>query len=374
VVVRRLSESRAVEQALVKFYSKQFGISEDDAKSILQPVLERKDVLKEITSRLPEIQSMAEAISKLPPELRQPMVDLFTRSILTREDEEDMAEITRTAKSLSKAMVIAKMMSTIISQALKEEQTNKQPEVESLKAELIKTELEKMRTEFKSEIEKLKEEIKSVKGEKRKNILVKLAKSLSKLAEALEVHERRFEEIERRLEAIQQTPVVQQPPSQQQPQSQPVPQPQAESKEAESKEDLKKKVRELIRDSTEFLQEFGFEVRKPGEASFRKEKSTIDKLIDKIADAISDKDVIKVVAEAIKETLRELRQAQGQGQPATVHSIPRLESYMSEIAGVEETPKGSGATVGSAGGEVVGGEEGPEGPRVAEGSAGDGSQ
>jgi Asp-tRNA(Asn)/Glu-tRNA(Gln) amidotransferase C subunit len=368
-VVRRLSESQALEQALVKFYSKQFRISEDDARTILQPILERKDVLKQITSRLPEIQSMAEAISKLPPELRQPMVDLVTRSILTREDEEDMAEITRTAKSLSKAMVVAKMVSTIIAQALKEEQTNKQPEAESLKVELIKTELDKMRTEFKSEIDKLKEEIKSIKGEKRKNILVKLAKSLSKLAEALEVHERRFEEIEKRLEAIQQAPVVQQP--QLQP-AQPA-QPQPESKEAESKEDLKKKVKELIRESTEFLEEFGFEVRKPGEASSRKEKSTVDKLIDKIADAISDKDVIRIVAETIKETLRELRQAQGQGQPATTPSIPRLESYISEVA-EEETPKGSGVTVGSAGGGIVGGEEGPEGPRVAEGSAGDGSQ
>ncbi len=360
-----MSESQAVEQALVKFYSKQFGISEDDAKAMLQPVLERKDVLKEITSRLPEIQSMAEAISKLPPELRRPMVDLVTRSILTREDEEDMAEITRTAKSLSKAMVVAKMVSTIISQALKEEQTNKQPEVESLKAELIKTELDRIRTEFKSEIEKLKEEIKSVKSKKRKNVLVKLAKSLSKLAEALEVHERRFEEIEKRLEAIQQAPVVQQPPPQ-------PAQPQAEPKEAEPKEDLKKKVRELIRESTEFLEEFGFEVRKPGEMVSRKEKSTVDKLIDRLADAISDKDVIRTVAEMIKETLRELRQAQG--QPATTTSIPRLESYMSEVAGGEEAPRSSWATVGLAGGGAVGGEEGPEGPGVAEGSAGGGSQ
>jgi Asp-tRNA(Asn)/Glu-tRNA(Gln) amidotransferase C subunit len=360
-----LSESQAVEQALVKFYSKQFKIGEDEARTILQPVLERKDVLKQITSRLPEIQSMAEAISKLPPELRQPMVDLVTRSILTREDEEDIAEITRTAKSLSKAMVVAKMVSTIISQALKEEQTNKQNEAESLKVELIKTELDKIRTEFKSEIEKLKDEIKSIKGGKRKNILVKLAKSLSKLAEALEVHEKRFEEIERRLEAIQQIPVVHQP------QPQPA-QPQAEPKEAEPKEDLKKKVRDLIRESTEFLEEFGFEVRKPGEAVSRKEKSTIDKFIDKIADAISDKDVIKTVAEMIKETLRELRQAQG--RPATTASIPRLESYMSEVAGGEEIPEGFGATVGSAGGGAIGGEEGPEGPRVAEGSAGDGSQ
>jgi t-SNARE complex subunit (syntaxin) len=111
-VVRRLSESQAVEEAIVKFYSKQFKINEDEARAILQPVLERKDVLKQVTSRLPEIQSMAEAISKLPPELRQPMVDFVTRNILSREDEEDMSEIMRTAKSLGKAMVMARSRPT----------------------------------------------------------------------------------------------------------------------------------------------------------------------------------------------------------------------------------------------------------------------
>jgi Asp-tRNA(Asn)/Glu-tRNA(Gln) amidotransferase C subunit len=367
VVVRRLSESQAVEEAIVKFYSKQFKINEDEARAILQPVLERKDVLKQVTSRLPEIQSMAEAISKLPPELRQPMVDFVTRNILSREDEEDMSEIMRTAKSLGKAMVMARMVSKIFSEAFKEEQTNKSQETESLKAELLKTELDKIRTEVKSEIEKLKEEIKSVKSGRRKSVLVKLAKSLSKLAEALEVHERRLEEIEKRIEAIQQAPITQPP------QPQPA-QPQVESREGESKEDLKKKVRELIKESAEFLEEFGFEIRKPGELATPKEKSPIDKFIDKMAETISDKDVIRTIAETIKETLKELKQAQGQGTPVTTPSIPRLESYMGEVVGGEEGSKGSGATVGSAGGEVVGGEEGPEDSGVAEGSTSSGSQ
>jgi Asp-tRNA(Asn)/Glu-tRNA(Gln) amidotransferase C subunit len=365
--VVRLSESQAVEQALVKFYSKQFKISEDEARTILQPVLERKDVLKQITSRLPEIQSMAEAISKLPPELRQPMIDFVTRSILSREDEEDMSEIMKTAKSIGKAMVMARMVSKMFSEAFQEEQTNKSKEAESLKAELLKTELDKLRTEIKSEVEKLKEEIKSVKNERRKSVLVKLARSLSKLAEVLEVHERRFEEIEKKIESIQQIPVMQPP------QPQPA-QPQIESREGEPKEDLRKKVKDYIREAREFLEEFGFEIRKPGELVAPKEKSPIDKFIDKIAETISDKDVIRMIAETIKETLKELKQAQGQGTPATTPNIPRLESYMGEVAGWEETPKGSGATVGSAGGEAVGGEEGSEGSGVAEGSASGGSQ
>jgi chromosome segregation ATPase len=331
-VVVRLAESQAgLEQILVKLYSKHFKISEDEAKALLQPILAKKDVLKQIASRLSDIQATAEAISKLPPELRQPMVDFVTRSILTSEDEEDMAEIMRTAKSLSKAMIMAKMVSKMFSEAFPEEQEKKAQEVEALKAELSK-----IREEVKAEIEKLKQEIMSA---RRKSVLAKLAKSLSKLAEVLEAHERRLEEVEKKIESMQRAPVTQ--PAQSQ----------TESKEAESKEDLKKKVRELIRESTEFLQEFGYEVKKPGESTTPKEKSPLDKFIEKITETLGDKDVIKIIAETVKETLRELRQAQG--QPATTPSIPKLESYL---------------------GEVVGGGEGPEGLGVAEGSASGGGQ
>jgi tetrahydromethanopterin S-methyltransferase subunit G len=337
-VVVRLAESKAgVEEVLVKLYSKHFKMSEDEARAMLQPILAKKDVLKTISSRLPEIQATAEAISKLPPELRQPMVDFVTRGILSHEDEEDMSEISKMAKSISKAAIVAKMVSQIMSEAFKEGQGEKKnpQEVEALKAEL-----DKIREEVKAEIEKVKQEIK---GARRKSILVKLAKSLSKLAEVLEAHEKRFEEIEKKIESIesiQQTPVTQQA------------QPQTESKEGESKEDLRKKVRELIRESTEFLEEFGYEVKKPGESTAPKEKRPIDKFIDRIAEALSDKDVIRTMAETIKETLKELRQAQGQGQSVTATSIPRLESYL---------------------GEAVGGGEGSEGSGVAEGSASSGS-
>lgn len=333
----RLAESKAgVEEVLVKLYSKHFKMSEDEARAMLQPILAKKDVLKTISSRLPEIQATAEAISKLPPELRQPMVDFVTRGILSHEDEEDMSEISKMAKSISKAAIVAKMVSQIMSEAFKEGQGEKKnpQEVEALKAEL-----DKIREEVKAEVEKLKQEIKSA---RRKSILVKLAKSLSKLAEVLEVHEKRLEEIERKVESIQQTPIIQ--PAQ----------PQPESKEDESKEDLKKKVKDYIKESKEFLEEFGFEVKKPGESQTPpKEKSSIDKLIDRITETLSDKDVIRIVAEMVKETLKELRQAQGQGQSATAPSIPRLESYL---------------------GEAVGGGEGSEGSGVAEGSASGGSQ
>ena len=351
-----------LEEFLVKMFSKQMKISEEQARATLQPILARKDVLKEISSRLPEIQSMADTISKLPPEMRQPMFDLVVRNIVSREDDEDedVAEITKTAKSIGKAMAVAKVVSKIVSEALKEEQDKKPQDIESLKADLIKTELEKIKTEIKSEVESLKKEIKRIKSKRRKNVLAKLAKSLSKLAEALEVHERRFEEIEKKIESMQQAPVVL--PAQPQPA-----QPQAEPREGESKEDLKKKVRDLIRESTEFLEEFGFEVRKPGESKTGKEKSALDKLIDRLSEMLGDKEVIKTVAEMVKETFRELRQAQGQGPTTTTTRIPKLESYLGEV---EESSAGGSAPEGGA----VGGGEGPEGPGVAEGSAGGDSQ
>lgn len=301
--------SQRFKELLVKAYAKKYNVSEEDARSVLAPILSDEDRLGKLEKLVNELGVTAEALSKIPNEVKPIAASMLIGE--TMRDEGDMSS--RELKKLARDVA---MIRAIFSGVFSEDRNADQSLLEEIRS-------------LKEENQKLREEIRSIREEKEKKELNmkigKLGKMLKKIVGKLTELEERVSEVESKGGQVTQN-------------------------EKKSIKDLKEEITSMINDAKDLLEALGYDVKKPSEMMHIPEKEyelrskreqTMMELIGKhigpaLADYLKEPKKIAELLMALKSigvgSQSSAPPQQPAGPPRATSAPPKLEEFLKEKA------------------------------------------
>jgi hypothetical protein len=357
---------------MINIYAKKYNIPVDQAKAILQPILSKKDRLKDLEEFMSRVESMKPVINTLPEDARTPISLLLARELLSSSSK---------TQNTTDLVIVKELL-----KGLREEDPEVRKladEVRALKDMIIEERTKKsLIDEFRNEISSIRKEI-----EELRNRMAQPAAPQEKrgeLDELMRKIEDRFKYIEDRLNQLQK------------------PQPEFKSLITQALKDLKETVQlakeyGLVRESggdgtrqlspeemAEILKKYGYDVRKATispeefekikeriweearrevERELEVEKARIESAASIIRDLIKEVGgpVIKSITEAQKDYAKELlmrRLQQLQSMQYQQPQIPQQPQQPQQQVQQVEVSKSAGS--GEQGGSVEGGKPNKE--------------
>jgi len=312
-----LSEQNSLMDAMINIYAKKYNIPVDQAKAILQPILSKKDKLKDLEEFMRRIESMKPMINTLPEDARTPISLLLARELLSSSSK---------TPSTTDLVIVKELL-----KGLKEEDPEVRKladEIKALKEMIIEERTKKsLIDEFRNEISSIRKEIEELRNKMAQPTIPQERRG--ELDELMRKLEDRFKSIEDRLNQLQK------------------PQPEFKSLTAQVLKDLEETLQlakkyGLVRESggdgtrqlspeemAEILKKYGYDVRKATispeefekikerikeearreiERELEVEKARIESAANIIRDLIKEVGgpVIKSITESQREYAREL--------------------------------------------------------------------
>ena len=298
-------------EALINAYAKAKGISVEEARAILEPMLRKPEYKDELTKFLNEIGLLGDVLTRVPPESRE----VITKAVIEKStyDEEDDTE--SMIKELRKLGIQMAAINAIMSNAFKSNSNNS----ENMNNPML-DELRKQNELLQKQIQELKEELrKKEEEEKYKAIMGTIEKLNNKIAE-----------LSKTVEEIRKNPNI------------PI----------EEKKSAIEQLSELISNAKkeiEALESIGIKIVNKGEPEIRDKMLDIEKAKSEAWSSVLKEHIGPAVAELIKDPrklvdviryAREVATSKNyMAEQANVeheeepNEIPKLENFLNEVSG-----------------------------------------
>jgi len=331
-----MSESDRLLEVLALIYSKKYNVPPDEAKKIIQPLLSRKDRLKELQEFMSRLDSMKPVIQNLPDEAKAPASLLILKELMGSTKSNTSATDVVIAKELIKSLRDEDPQVKTLAEEVKQLRELYSKLIEQMGAKSAMDELRKDIDELKKALAEIRQReaqtqqppqqpiIASDVVKKLEERLASLEEKLTKTQPSKTIIAEALKELDDTIKLAQQYGLIKTAPPQQ-----PVPAQQTQISPEELAEQLKKygyKVERITPENIDkFLEEYKKRIRDELERELEVEKARIQSITDIIKDVIREVGgpIIKTITDAQKEYLNRLLymrlQQLSQGTPSDRH-------------------------------------------------------
>jgi polyhydroxyalkanoate synthesis regulator phasin len=316
-----MSDADRLLEVLALVYSKKYNVPPDEAKKIIQPLLSRKDKLKELQEFISRLDSIKPVIQSLPDEAKAPASLLILKELMGSTKTNTSATDVVIAKELIKSLRDEDPQVKALAEEIKQLREMYSKLIEQMGAKSAMDELRKDIDELKKALAEIRQREAQAQQPPQQppiasDVVKKLEERLASLEEKLTKTQTQpsktiiaeaLKELDDTIKLAQQYGLIKAAPSQQ-----PAPAQQAQMSPEELAEQLKKygyKVERITPENIDkFLEEYKKRVRDELERELEVEKARIQSITDIIKDVIREVGgpIIKTITDAQKEYLNRL--------------------------------------------------------------------